>query len=109
MINSLKRDEIMANSINRDQKRRLAFSKYEIKRLIFKSLRRDESLSKDFRIHSSLELNKLPRNSSSVRIKNRCIKTGRSQSVTRFFQLSRITFRELALKGFLPGVTKSSW
>ena len=54
-------------------------------------------------------LQKLPKNSSPVRIKNRCAVTGRSKSYMRQFGLSRIQFREMARRGELPGVTKSSW
>jgi ribosomal protein S14 len=99
----------MSNSIQRDKKRRFLFSKYELKRLELASLSRDLSLSKEIRYKFLQELNKLPRNSSLVRVKNRCILTGRGHSVLRFCSLSRLKFRELASQGFLMGVTKSSW
>ena len=99
----------MANSIQKDQKRRNLYAKYEVKRLILKSMIRDLSLSKNLRFQSINELSKLPRNSSLGRIKNRCTLTGRSKSNYKMFRISRITFRELALKGFLPGVVKASW
>ena len=54
-------------------------------------------------------LQKLPRNSSPVRLKNRCAVTGRSRGYMRAFGLSRIQFRELALEGKIPGVKKASW
>jgi small subunit ribosomal protein S14 len=54
-------------------------------------------------------LSKLPRNSSPVRLKNRCAITGRSRGYMRDFGLSRIQFRELALEGKIPGVKKASW
>jgi small subunit ribosomal protein S14 len=54
-------------------------------------------------------LQKLPRNSSPVRLKNRCSISGRSRGYMRAFGLSRIQFRELALKGNIPGVKKASW
>lgn len=54
-------------------------------------------------------LEKLPRNSSPSRLRNRCQVTGRSRGYIRRFGLSRITFREVALRGQIPGVTKSSW
>jgi len=54
-------------------------------------------------------LQKLPRNSSPVRIKNRCAVTGRARGYMRMFGLSRIQFRELARKGEIPGIKKSSW
>lgn len=55
------------------------------------------------------ELQKLPKNSSPVRIKNRCAVTGRSRGFMRDFGLSRMAFRELAREGKIPGVKKSSW
>ena len=55
------------------------------------------------------ELQKLPRNASPVRLRNRCMLTGRSRGYIRRFGLSRIKFRELALEGRIPGVKKASW
>lgn len=55
------------------------------------------------------ELQKLPRNSSPVRIKNRCAITGRARGYMRLFGLSRIQFREMASRGEIPGIKKSSW
>lgn len=68
-------------------------------------------------IHSSDEekeqariaLNKMPRDSSRIRLRNRCQLTGRSRGFIRKFKLSRLTFREFASAGLIPGVTKSSW
>jgi small subunit ribosomal protein S14 len=54
-------------------------------------------------------LNLLPRDASPTRVVNRCLQTGRRRGYIRRFKLSRIAFRELASKGYLPGVTKSSW
>lgn len=55
------------------------------------------------------ELDKLPRNSSSVRLHNRCKLTGRPKGYMRKFGINRVTFREMALNGLIPGVTKASW
>jgi len=54
-------------------------------------------------------MSKLPRNSSPIRVRNRCAVTGRPRAYIRKFGLSRLTFRELAVEGKIPGVTKSSW
>ncbi len=54
-------------------------------------------------------LDKLPKNASPVRLKNRCGITGRPKGYVRFFGVSRVKFRELASNGFIPGVTKASW
>ncbi|MCS7086982.1 MAG: 30S ribosomal protein S14 [Bacteroidia bacterium] len=56
-----------------------------------------------------LELQKLPRDSSPVRLRNRCLLTGRPRAYLRRFGLCRVKFRELALEGKIPGVTKASW
>ena len=99
----------MTNFVNRDQKRRNLFLKYEIKRLQYKSIIKDISLPLKTRYYYISLLNSLPRNSSKIRIKNRCIITGRGKSIYRFCRLSRITFRKLAAQGRVPGVKKSSW
>lgn len=59
--------------------------------------------------HDYMGLAKLPRNSSPVRLVNRCKITGRRRGFIRKFQISRLTFRELALQGVIPGVIKASW
>ena len=66
-------------------------------------------LSFDERQKFRLKLEKLPKNSSRIRVRNRCNVTGRPRGVYRKFGLSRITFRELASKGMIPGVSKASW
>lgn len=99
----------MANFIQRDKKRRFLYSKYELKRLELASLIQDLTVSKEIRYKSLQELNKLPRNSSRIRIKNRCVLTGRGHAVLRFCSLSRLKFRELAAQGLLMGVNKASW
>ena len=69
----------------------------------------DTTLSFEERQQYRLKLEKLPKNSNRIRIRNRCNVTGRPRGVYRRFGLSRITFRELALKGMIPGVSKASW
>jgi small subunit ribosomal protein S14 len=56
-----------------------------------------------------VELSRLPRNSNPIRLRNRCKLTGRPRGYIRQFGLSRITFREMASKGLIPGVRKASW
>lgn len=99
----------MTNSIYRDLKKRDLFSKYEELRLKYKSLMCDLNLPKDLRFQIMVKFNKLPRNSSKVRIKNRCILTGRGHSIYRFCKLSRIKIRDLVSSGALMGIKKSSW
>lgn len=92
----------------RERKRLKLYQKYQKKR---KDLLIEYTTSTDFRkkfeLHSKLQ--KLPRNSSKTRIRNRCWKTGRPRGVFRDFGISRHVFREMAHKCLLPGVTKSSW
>lgn len=85
------------SSIARDLKRQKMIEKYAAKRSELKGLNDREGL------------HKLPRNSSPTRWKNRCNETGRPRGYMRQFGLSRISFREHASKGEVPGVTKSSW
>jgi small subunit ribosomal protein S14 len=81
----------------REEKRHRLYEKYRKKREELKA-------NGDFE-----ELQKLPRNSSVVRLKNRCMITGRARSYYRKFGVSRLVFREMALRGEIPGVKKSSW
>jgi small subunit ribosomal protein S14 len=95
--------------INRDLRRRELHGKYaprraEIKRELKKSWDDPQRVAELY-----AELRKMPLNSSPTRLKNRDVVTGRPKAYIRRFGLSRITFRELAHKGYLPGVTKSSW
>jgi len=99
----------MTQSIARDQSRRKLYAKYEEKRFILKSMISDVNLPKRARVLCVQVLNILPRASSSVRLRRRCVLTGRSRGTYRFFQISRISLRELAQKGVLPGITKASW
>lgn len=69
----------------------------------------DMNLSEEERQEARIALNKMPRDSSIIRLRNRCSLTGRARGFLRKFKLSRLTFRELALKGMIPGVTKASW
>jgi len=70
---------------------------------------RDEKLSDEERFEAQVKLQSLPRNACENRVRNRCGLTGRPRGYYRAFGLSRIQFRELALRGMIPGVTKSSW
>lgn len=69
----------------------------------------DMNLSDEERYNARMKLQSLPRNGAKERIRNRCQLTGRSRGVYQKFMISRITFREMAHKGLIPGVTKSSW
>ncbi|HEV2403568.1 MAG TPA: 30S ribosomal protein S14 [Candidatus Saccharimonadales bacterium] len=85
------------SNIARDVKRRKLHAQYAAKRVELKAM------------GDSVGLAKLPRNSSPTRLKNRCLETGRPHAYMRMFGLNRISFREHASKGEIPGVTKASW
>ncbi len=97
------------SSIQKNNFRSKLIDKFKSRREILKSKIKDKSLSLEDRILFQTKLNELPRNSSSVRHRNRCELTGRSRGVYRKFKLSRIKLRELSMSGDLPGVVKSSW
>ena len=99
----------MRAKIQRDLRRRKLVAKYDRKRTALKKILSDKSISKEMRALAQESLEKLPRDSSPVRLTNRCMLTGRPRGVSRFFGISRIKMRELALQGKLPGVSKSSW
>ena len=94
--------------IEREKKRIKLYKKYSLKRVnLLKKYNNEKSFNLKLELHSKLQ--KLPRNSSKTRIRNRCWKTGRARGVFRNFGLSRHVFREMAHQCLLPGVTKSSW
>lgn len=99
----------MKARIIRDQKRRQMVARHDKMRTALKGIRKDKSLSLLVRQMAQDKLAKMPRDSSAVRLSNRCQITGRPRSVSRFSGLSRIKFRELASAGKLPGITKVSW
>ncbi len=84
-------------------------SKYAAKRAELKAILSNPDTVEEEFYKAQGKLAKLPRNSSAVRLVNRCSLTGRPRAVIRKFGLSRITFRELALQGKVPGVIKASW
>jgi small subunit ribosomal protein S14 len=94
--------------IEREKKRIKLEKKYALKRSILLQKYASEK-SFNLKLELQSQLQKLPRNSSKIRIRNRCWKTGRPRGVFRDFGLSRHVFREMAHQCLLPGVTKSSW
>lgn len=95
--------------IERDRKRRRLVKKYADKRAALKAIIMDKEAAPEERFQATLKLAELPRNSSKTRVRNRCSVTGRPRGYFRKVGLSRITLRDLASKGELPGVVKSSW
>ncbi len=95
--------------IQRNLKRIKMVEKYASKRADLKQIMTSPEISDEEFYIAQRKLTKLPRNSSAVRLRNRCSITGRPRAFLRKFGVSRITFRELASNGQIPGVTKSSW
>ena len=94
--------------IEREKKRIKLNSKYKIKRQnLLEQYKKTKDFESRLEVHSKIQ--KLPRNSTTIRIRNRCWKTGRSRGYYRDFGLSRHVLREMAHNCLLPGVTKSSW
>ena len=97
------------SSINKNERRRKLVQKHAAKFAKLKAIADDESRDDTERLIARLKMAELPRNANPTRIRNRCELTGRSRAYYRKFRLSRIMLRELANKGLIPGVTKSSW
>jgi small subunit ribosomal protein S14 len=95
--------------INRNEKRRKMVKKYAAKRSDLVALVNDSQRSDEERFEARLKLQALPRNSSPVRLRNRCALTGRPRGVYRKFGLGRSKLREFVMRGEVPGVTKASW
>ena len=97
------------SSIQKNLNRRNIVKKFNEKRQSLKKqiMKKDLSIEERFKIQS--KLNELPRDSSKIRVRNRCKLTGRTRGFYRKFGLSRIKIRELSMSGALPGVVKSSW
>ena len=95
--------------IQREKKRAKTVAKYAAKRAELKAIISNKELDPSERFMAVLKLQKLPRNSSRIRMHNRCGLTGRPHAVYRRFNISRIALRALGSTGRLPGVIKSSW
>ena len=97
------------SAINRNNKRIKMSLKYHDKRAKLKKMIMNKKTSLQERFQAQLKLSKLPRNSSKIRVRNRCEITGRPHGVYRKLKISRIALRELTLAGKIPGMIKSSW
>ena len=97
------------SSIQRNLKRIKLAKKFFKKRQNLKKIINNKKLPLEERFKAQLKLAKIPRNSASTRIRNRCEISGRPHGVYRKLKISRIALRDLALKGKIPGMTKSSW
>ena len=95
--------------INREQKRRAMVAKFAAKRASLNAIIENSKLSEEDRAAARLKLQALPRDSSPVRLRNRCALTGRPRGTFRKFGLGRIKVREFAMRGEIPGIVKASW
>ena len=95
--------------ILREQKRRKTVEKFKVRRQELLSVLRDPKTADEDRDAAREKLQKLPRNASPTRLRNRCAITGRPRGVYRKFGLGRNKLRDLALRGEVPGVIKASW
>jgi small subunit ribosomal protein S14 len=97
------------SSVNKNERRKLLVKKYAGKYAKLKAIANDESVDETERLIARLKMAELPRNGNPTRIRNRCELTGRPRGYYRKFRLARVMLRDLANKGLIPGVTKSSW
>ncbi len=97
------------SAIERNKKRIALVEKHKVKRAELKAILANPNTGDEEFFAAQKKLAKLPRNSSAVRVRNRCAMSGRPRGFKRKYGVSRLTFRELALAGKIPGVTKSSW
>jgi small subunit ribosomal protein S14 len=97
------------SSVEKNNRRKRTVARFAAKRKALKEAVRNPATSDADRTAATAALQKLPRDASPIRVRNRCEMTGRSRGYVREFGLSRIALRELALEGKIPGVRKASW
>jgi len=97
------------SSIEKNNRRRQMVVRFAERRQALKAIANDESLTLEERFQARLKLAKLPRNSSAVRVRNRCEVSGRPRGYYRKLKMSRIALRDLGASGLIPGMVKSSW
>ena len=97
------------SKIVKNEERKAIVARYAEKRAALRAVVDSVTTSDAEKQEAYAKLRKLPRDSSKTRIRNRCAMTGRPRAFLRQFGLSRITFREMALQGLIPGVRKASW
>jgi small subunit ribosomal protein S14 len=95
--------------VNREKKRRITVKRFAAKRGELMTTLRSSSASDEDKAGAREKLQKLPRDASPVRLRNRCALTGRPRGVFKKFGLARNKLREIALRGEIPGVIKASW
>ncbi|MEK9796025.1 MAG: 30S ribosomal protein S14 [Alphaproteobacteria bacterium] len=97
------------SAIEKNKTRQKLVNRYAAKRAELKAIARDTARQPEERFAARMKLAKLPRNSSKIRLRNRCEVTGRPRGYYRKFRMSRLALRELGSNGLIPGLVKSSW
>lgn len=97
------------SKVVKNQKRQKMVAKYATRRAELKKIINNPNSTPEQVDEAVLKLQKMPRDASAVRVRNRCSQTGRPRGFLRKFGISRVALRELALEGQIPGVVKSSW
>ncbi|MFB0874755.1 MULTISPECIES: 30S ribosomal protein S14 [unclassified Sphingobium] len=97
------------SSINKNERRKKLVKKYAGRYAKLKAIANDKTADDSDRLIARLKMAEVPRNGNPTRIRNRCELTGRPRAYYRKFRLCRVQLRDLANKGLIPGVTKSSW
>ena len=97
------------SSINKNERRKKLVKKYAGRYAKLKAIANDKSLDDTERLMARLRMAEIPRNGNPGRVRNRCELTGRPRAYYRKFRLARVMLRDLALRGLIPGVVKSSW
>ena len=97
------------SKVVKNQQRQEIVARYAARRRELKAIINNPATTPEARLEAQQKLRAMPRDASATRIRNRCQMTGRPRAYLRQFGLSRVTFREMALSGLLPGVRKASW
>jgi small subunit ribosomal protein S14 len=97
------------SSINKNERRKKLVKKYAGRYAKLRAIANDKTAEDGDRLMARLKMAEVPRNGNPTRVRNRCELTGRPRAYYRKFRLCRILLRDLANKGLIPGVTKSSW
>lgn len=97
------------SAVEKNKRRMKLAARYAEKREALKAIANDATLSMEERFNARLKLAELPRNSAPTRIRNRCEVSGRPRAYYRKLKMSRVALRELASRGLVPGMVKSSW
>lgn len=97
------------SAVQKNERRKRTVARYAEKRQALKATLRNPQATEEEKDAARIALQKLPRDANPIRVRSRCVVSGRPRAVYRKFGLSRVALREMALRGQIPGMTKSSW